>query len=81
MKLSDAIYKRIKYFMKLNNIDTFWDLYKATGVPKSTLNSNFSSRKTKVPKLTTLSQICDGLNTNLQDFFNDEIFKNIDDDI
>ena len=81
MKLSDAIYQRVKYYMNINSINSLWDLYKVTGVPKATLNSLFSTRKTKVPKLTTLTQICDGLNTNLQEFFNDNIFKNIDDDM
>lgn len=81
MKLSDAIYSRIQFYMKENNINTFWELYKATGVPKSTLNALFSSRRTEVPKLTTLVQICDGLNTNLQEFFNDKIFTDIDDNL
>ncbi len=81
MKISDAIYSRIKYFMELNNIQTLWELYKTTGVPKSTLNDLLSTRKNKIIKLTTLIQICYGLNTNLQEFFNDEIFKNIDDDM
>lgn len=67
--------------MNINSINSLWHLYKVTGVPKATLNSLFSTRKTKVPKLTTLTQICDGLNTNLQEFFNDNIFKNIDDDM
>ncbi len=66
--------------MKKNNMKTLWELYKATGVPKATLNSLFSSRKTEIPKLTTLTQICNGLNTDLQEFFNDESFKDIDDD-
>lgn len=81
MKLSDAIYTRIQFYMNKNNISTFWQLYRATGIPKSTLNELFSSRTTQVPKLTTLTQICDGLNTNLQDFFNDKMFRDIDDDI
>lgn len=66
--------------MNKNGLNTLWDLYKATGVPKSTLNALFGSRKTGIPKLTTLIQICDGLNTNLQDFFNDKSFKNLDDE-
>ena len=81
MKLSDAIYNRVIYFMKINNMKSFWDLYKATGIPKATINSLFSSRKTSIPTLTTLTQICNGLNTNLQDFFNDSSFKDIDDDM
>lgn len=81
MKLSDAIYQRVQYYMRKNNMISLWDLYKATGVPKATLNSLFSTRKTKVPKLTTLIQICNGLNTDLQEFFNCEIFKDVDDDL
>lgn len=81
MKISDAIYQRVKYFMNKNSIITLWDLYKVTGVPKATINSLFASRKTKVPKITTLIQICDGLNTNLKEFFDDDMFKNIDDNI
>lgn len=81
MQLSDAIYKRIKYYMKLNNIITWWDLYKVTGVPKSTINAIFCTKKTKIPRLITLTQLCYGLNTNLQDFFNDPIFFNIDDNM
>lgn len=81
MKLSDAIDKRLNYFMGLNNIRSWWGLYKVTGVPKSTINSNFSSKETKVPSLPTLIQICNGLNTNLKDFFNDEMFTDIDDDL
>ena len=81
MKLSDAIYKRVRYYMKINNIKTLWDLYKITGVPKATINSLFSTRKSSIPKLTTLIQICNGLNTDLQEFFNDPMFKDIDDDL
>ncbi len=80
MSISDAIYHRIKYYMKQNNINTLWELYKITGVSKSTLNDLLSTRKNKVVKLTTLVQICYGLNTNLQEFFNDSMFSNIDDD-
>lgn len=80
MKLSDAIYQRIKYFMKKNDLNSLWDLYIATGVPKSTINSLYGTKRAKIPRLTTLSQLCDGLNTNLQEFFNDKIFTNIDDD-
>ena len=81
LKLSDAIYNRINYFMKKNNIESLWELYKLTGIPKATINSLLSTRKTDIPKLTTLSQLCNGLNTDLQEFFNDPSFKDIDDDM
>jgi len=67
--------------MKKNNMDSLWDLYKSTGIPKATINSLLGTRKTELPTLTTLSQLCDGLNTNLQEFFNDSSFSNIDDDM
>lgn len=69
MNISDAINQRIRYFMRKNNLNSLWDLYKTTGVPKATINALLSSRKTSVPKITTLIQICSGLNTNLKDFF------------
>ena len=81
MKLSDAIYNRIQFFMNKNNIESLWDLYKVTGVPKATINALFGTRRTAIPKLTTLIQLCNGLNTDLQEFFDDPMFKEIDDDI
>lgn len=81
MELSDAIYERIHYFMKINKIENLWELYKITGVPKTTINSLFGTRTAKIPKLTTLAQLCNGLNTDLQEFFNDPMFKDIDDNM
>lgn len=34
-------------------------------------------KRSKNPKLLTLVRICDGLGISLKDFFDDEIFKNI----
>ena len=81
MKLADAIYKRILYFMNKKGLSSLWDLYKVCGVPKSTINALYGSKRSAIPRLTTLSQICNGLDTNLQEFFNDEMFKDIDDDM
>ncbi len=81
MQLSDAIYQRVRFYMKENDVETLWELYKTTGIPKATINSLMGTRKTKVPSLTTLVQICNGLNTDLQEFFNDQVFKDIDDDL
>lgn len=79
MSISDAIYKRIKYYMEKNNVKSLWELYKITGVSKSTINDLLGTRKNKIIELKTLIQICYGLNTNLQDFFNDPMFRDIDD--
>ena len=84
MQLSDAIRKRIKYYLKIKNMK-IWDLCKATGIPCSTI-STFMSGKTELIKLDTLLHICEGLDTllhicegfniTLGEFFTDSIFDN-----
>jgi DNA-binding Xre family transcriptional regulator len=81
--LSDAIVNRIEYFMRNKNIKSLWELYKLTGVPKTTINS-LMNRTTEYPNLCTLQQICDGLEITLREFFNDisfdETYYNDNDD-
>ena len=74
MKLSDAIRKRIKYYLKTQDMK-IWDLCKATGIPCSTI-STFMSGKTELIKLDTLLHICEGFNISLGEFFTDSIFDN-----
>lgn len=74
MKLSDAIRKRIKYYLKIQDMK-IWDLCKATGIPCSTI-STFMSGKTELIKLDTLLHICEGFNISLGEFFKDSIFDN-----
>ena len=68
MQLSDAIRKRIIYYLKINKMK-IWDLCKATGIPCSTI-STFMSGKTELITLDTL------LNISLGEFFTDSIFDN-----
>lgn len=72
MKLSDAIRKRIKYYLKIQDMK-IWDLCKATGIPCSTI-STFMSGKTELIKLDTLLHICEGFNISLGEFFTDSVF-------
>ena len=74
MQLSDAIRKRIKYYLRIKNMK-IWDLCKATGIPCSTI-STFMSGKTELLKLDTLLHICEGFNITLGEFFTDSIFDN-----
>lgn len=74
MQLSDAIRKRIKYYLRIKNMK-IWDLCKATGIPCSTI-STFMSGKTELIKLDTLLHICEGFNITLGEFFTDSIFDN-----
>ena len=74
MQLSDAIRKRIIYYLKINKMK-IWDLCKATGIPCSTI-STFMSGKTELLKLDTLLHICEGFNITLGEFFTDPVFDN-----
>lgn len=75
MKLSNAIRKRIKFYLKQKNMK-IWDLCKATGIPCSTI-STFMSGKTELIKLDTLLHICEGLKITLGEFFTDSSFDNV----
>ena len=74
MQLSDAVQNRINYFLKRKGLSSLWDLYKISGVPKSTINALLGTERNKLPRLPTLLHICEGLDTNLMEFFNDPMF-------
>ena len=78
MKLSDAIRKRLNYYLELKNMKV-WDLCKYSGIPCSTI-STFRSGKTELLKLDTLFHICNGFNITLQEFFSDPIFDVVEQD-
>lgn len=78
MLLSNAINQRIKYFLKKNNM-TVWKLYKASGVPKSTIFCLMNSENS-LPKLDTLHHICEGFGITIKEFFNDPIFDETEQD-
>lgn len=79
MQLNDAIRTRINYFLDKNGMSSLWELYKNSGVPKSTINALLGTEKNNLPRLPTLLHICEGLNTNLKDFFDDPIFIDVED--
>lgn len=78
MSLSDAIRKRMKYYLDKNQM-SIWSLFKATGIPRSTLCA-FMNGTTELIKLDTLLHVCEGFNITLIDFFNDPIFKEVEQD-
>lgn len=78
MKLSDAIRKRIKFYLKEKNMNT-WKLCKMSGIPCSTI-STFMSGKTELLKIDTLLHICEGFNITLREFFSDEMFDTAEQD-
>jgi len=78
MYLSDAVRDRIKFYQKKNNM-SLWALFKYSGVPMSTLSA-FMSKRTELIKLDTLLHICEGFGITLTEFFEDNIFEDVEQD-
>ena len=79
MNLTQAIAKRLKNICKERNI-TQYKLHKITGVPESTISTIMNS-EIKTIKISTLFDICAGLNIEFSDFFDVNFLKieNLDD--
>ena len=78
MYLSDAVRERIKFYQNKNGM-ILWALFKASGVPISTLAA-FMSKRTELIKLDTLLHICEGFGITITEFFEDDIFKEVEQD-
>lgn len=78
MKLSDAIRKRIKFYLKEKKMNV-WNLCKMSGIPCSTI-STFMSGKTELIKLDTILHICEGFNITLGEFFTEPMFDTAEQD-
>ncbi len=78
MKLSDAIRKRIKFYLKEKNMNV-WKLCKMSGVPCSTI-STFMSGKTELIKIDTMLHICEGFGITLGEFFTNSMFDTAEQD-
>ena len=78
MSLSDAIRKRVAYFLKQKNMN-LWKLFKASVVPISTLSA-FMNERTELVQLDTLLHICEGFGITITEFFEDDIFLEAEQD-
>ncbi len=78
MQLSEAVKQRIINLCNEQNI-TINKLATNSGLSFSTVFSIFYG-KSKSPKLSTLLHICEGLNIELADFFNDSLFKDVEEE-
>ena len=76
MQIADAVKERIINLCHENNI-SINKLAVMGGQTQSTLQSLIDG-KSKNPKLLTIVRVCDSLNITLKDFFDDDLFKNID---
>ena len=78
MYLSDAVRNRIKFYQKKNDM-SLWALFKSSGVPMSTLAA-FMSKRTELIKLGTLLHICEGFGITITEFFEDDVFIDVQQD-
>lgn len=77
MYLSDAIRKRINFYLEKHNNMSLYGLFKLTGIPLQTLSS-FMKGKTELLQLDTLLHICEGFRITLGEFFQDGIFDEVE---
>ncbi len=76
MNISEATRSRIKKLCNERNI-TINKLATLSGITQSTLD-NIMKGNSKTPTLQTIVYLCDGFNIQLKDFFNDDIFLDLD---
>lgn len=77
MKLTEAIAKRVKNLLEERGYKQY-DLFKRGGMPRSTVSDVINNKKKRV-STDTIYQICSTLEITLEEFFADDIFKEIDD--
>lgn len=73
MKLEDAVILRIEQLC-LERKMTKYQLFKASGVPQSTLTS-IKKKRSGSAKLITLYRICEGFDISLKEFFDSPLFQ------
>lgn len=79
MNVGEAVRLRILELCSLNNI-TVNKLSTKCGITQSTLN-NITSGRNNSATVSTIKKICDGLDITIQDFFNCELFFNLEQEI
>lgn len=79
MTIGMAVQKRILELCHERSI-TVNKLATICGITQSTLN-NITCGRNKSVTVSTIKKICDGLNITIQDFFNSEMFMNLEQEI
>lgn len=79
MNTKEAVAKRILELCEERNM-AINALATVSGVPPSTIYSMLNE-KSQNPGVVSLKKICDGLNISLRDFFNDDLFDGLEQEI
>lgn len=79
MTIGEAVNKRIidlcdRYHLSVNRLANI------CGITQSTLN-NITSGRNNSATVSTIKKICDGLGITIKDFFNSELFDNLEQEI
>jgi transcriptional regulator with XRE-family HTH domain len=79
MNISQAVAKRIKGLCKERKL-TINALCNASGVTQSTVN-DIVNGKTYNAGIVTIKKLCDGLGISVRDFFDCDLFSNLEQEI
>lgn len=79
MNIGEATKNRILELCDQNDI-SINKLSIISGVTQSTLNNIVSGRNNSTT-ISTIKKLCDGLNISIKEFFNSEIFDNLEQEI
>ena len=79
MRIKEAVAQRIMDLCTERDI-SINTLGNISGVNPSTIYSMLNS-KSQNPGVVSLQKICDGLEISIRDFFNDELFDNVEQEI
>ncbi len=77
MKINEAVIKRMDYLLK----DRGWttnELVRRSGVHQTTI-AEIKAGRTRSPGISTIRSIAKGFGMSLAEFFDDDIFDDIDD--
>ena len=77
--IGDAVRERILELCRTNNISVN-KLCDMSGVTQSTVNNIISGRN-RSATVSTVKKLCDGLGISIEDFFNSDLFRDLEQEI
>lgn len=79
MTISEAVKMRIEELCNKKGIN-FCQLATISGIPYTTIKS-IIYKQSKNPGISTIKKICDGLDISITEFFDTEVFRNLEQEI
>lgn len=76
MRTQDALRERIYELCRKNHM-TIIGIAKASGITQSTL-SNITRGRNNSTTVATIKKLCDGIGMELPEFFNSDLFRNLE---